>query len=128
MPGEAVAAISAGRRLTLNSGRENEPSFTLVPVPVKISWPRGPWRCRGRSRCRDRAATGHRVPRRSAARRAARSSSLRLERLGEDYHLIALALAVAMPEKVTISRLRRTPIEARTDEQVPHDRRGSLGP
>ncbi len=108
MPGEAVAAISAGRRLTLNSGRENEPSFTLVPVPVKISWPRGPWRCRGRSRCRDRAATGHRVPRRSAARRAARSSSLRLERLGEDYHLIALALAVAMPEKVTISRLRRT--------------------
>jgi hypothetical protein len=31
------------------------------------------------------------------------------------------------PRKRDFSRLRRTPIEARTDEQVPHDRRGSLG-
>jgi transcription elongation GreA/GreB family factor len=56
------------------------------------------------SRCRDRAATAHRVPSRGAARRAARSSSLCLERPGEDYYLIALALAGATLEKGTISR------------------------
>jgi hypothetical protein len=51
----------------------------------------------------------HRVPRRSAARRAARSSSLRLERLDEDHYQNALALAGAKPEEMTISRLRRNP-------------------
>ena len=62
------------------------------------------------------------------ADRVAARPPLRLKRLGEDHDQIALELAGSNPRKVIISRLRRTQIEAKTNEQAPNDCRGSHGP